>query len=422
MNRLTFPTRPLRLTGAGVVRLVGWWLRLLVVVTIGGPAGAVEPRAPILRDLFPPETWHNHGSCLVELPDGQLLATWFHGSGERKSDDVRIEGARRPRRGGEWQGRFVMADTPGYPDTNPCLFVDGQERLWLMYPTILANLWESALMKVHVSRDYRKAGVPRWERQEVLHVTPGDDFARTVAGMLPKLEQEAAAADWSVQTRQEVQDYLDAFRLQSTNKQYLRLGWMTRAHPVVVGGGRILVPLYHDGFSTSLFAYSDDRGATWTTTAPLMGGGNIQPSVVQARDGALVTFMRDNGPPPKRLLQAESRDQGATWGPVRDSEIPNPGSGADVIRLRDGRWLFVGNDTEEGRHRLGVWLSADDGRTWPHRRALEESAPGVDSFGYPSAIQTRDGRVHVTYSVRTKAGGNIRHAEFEADWVEARPR
>jgi predicted neuraminidase len=393
--------------------LMGWLL-------LSGACGVVAAGDGLAkRDLFPPETWHNHGSCLVELPDGQLLVTWFHGSGERKSDDVLIEGARRGRRGGEWSRRFLMADTPGYPDTNPCLFVDEQRRLWLMYPTILANLWESALMKVHISRDYRGSGAPRWERQEILHVTPGPEFAETVSAGLPELKRREAESQWNEQTRREVKEYMDAFEQQTTNRLYLRLGWMTRAHPVTVEGGRILVPLYHDGFSTSLFAYTDDRGATWKTSPPLLGGGNIQPSVVTRRDGALVTYMRDNGPPPKRLLMATSHDRGATWGPVTDSEIPNPGSGADVIRLKDGSWLFVGNDTETGRHRLAVWLSDDDGVTWKWRRAVEEALPGTDSFGYPSAIQTRDGRVHLSYSVRTKAGGNIRHAEFPVGWVKS---
>lgn len=392
---------------------IGCWLLI---------AGLVRGESiPERTDLFPPETWHNHGSCILELPDGQLLVCWFHGSGERKSDDVRIEGSRRGRRGGPWQPRFPMADTPGYPDTNPCLFLDGEQRLWLMYPTILANLWESALMKVQVSRDYRRSGAPRWERQEVLHVTPGAEFGEAVSKVLPVLEKEARASGWNSKTQAEVQEYLDAFRLHSTNKLSLRLGWMTRAHPVVVEGGRLLVPLYHDGFSASLFAYSDDSGGTWKTSPPLIGGGNIQPSVVARSNGALVTYMRDNGPPPKRLMMAESADRGATWGPVRDSEIPNPGSGADVIRLKDGRWLFVGNDTEDGRHRLGVWISADEGRTWPWRRALEEALPGTDSFGYPSALQTRNGRIHVSYSVRTAAGGMIRHAEFEIGWVVGGP-
>jgi hypothetical protein len=37
-----------------------------------------------------------------------------------------------------------MADTPGYPDTNPARFIGSQKRLWLLWPTILANRWETA--------------------------------------------------------------------------------------------------------------------------------------------------------------------------------------------------------------------------------------------------------------------------------------
>lgn len=40
--------------------------------------------------IFPLETWHNHGSCIVEASNGDLIVCWFHGSGERKSDDVMI--------------------------------------------------------------------------------------------------------------------------------------------------------------------------------------------------------------------------------------------------------------------------------------------------------------------------------------------
>ncbi|MGB1674100.1 MAG: hypothetical protein ACPHRA_12835, partial [Limisphaerales bacterium] len=45
--------------------------------------------------IFPLESWHNHGSCIVQTQEGDLLACWFHGSGERKSDDVMILGARK---------------------------------------------------------------------------------------------------------------------------------------------------------------------------------------------------------------------------------------------------------------------------------------------------------------------------------------
>jgi predicted neuraminidase len=42
--------------------------------------------------IFPLDGWHNHASSLVECPNGDLLACWFSGSGERTADDVRILG------------------------------------------------------------------------------------------------------------------------------------------------------------------------------------------------------------------------------------------------------------------------------------------------------------------------------------------
>ena len=108
--------------------------------------------------IFPLEHWHNHASSIVELPSGGLFVVWFHGSGERTADDVRIEGARKPRGARVWTPRFTVADTPGYPDTNCTLLVDPAKRLWLLWPTILANEWHTALMKYRISSDYDRPG------------------------------------------------------------------------------------------------------------------------------------------------------------------------------------------------------------------------------------------------------------------------
>lgn len=378
---------------------------------------AVEPI--FHEDIFPAEPWHNHASCVVESPRGDLLVVWFHGTGERKADDVRVEGARLVRGARHWSDRFVMADTPGFPDCNPCLLVDPRGQLWLFHVTITANLWESAVLKYRISSDYQRPGPPKWHTSEVLHVKPGPEFDAAVGQALPVLGAEVTArsSQWSEKERSEVQEYFDAFRNHTTNTFYRRLGWMPRAHPVMLDAQRLLVPLYHDGFSCSLFAITDDGGATWHPSAPLIGGGNVQPSVVARRDGSLYTLMRDNGPPPKRALQAESHDRGETWSAITDSQLPNPGSGLEVIALRSGRWLAVGNDTEDGRHSLAVWLSDDEGRTWPWKRHLELVPRGAASFGYPSALQTRNGQLHITYSASRGGQSTIRHARFSEAWA-----
>lgn len=389
------------------------WLSALLVGT--GTFAAPYHKAEL---IFPVEPWHNHGSSLVEAPNGDLLAAWFHGSGERKADDVRIEGARLTAGQDTWSPRFTLADTPGYPDCNPALHVDGHGRLWLFYPTILDHHWEGALLKFRVSADWQSRTPPVWEQSEVLHLTPGSEFAAGITHALPDLERQAAAATWTAATQRDVAEYLASMRSHATNELYCRLGWMPRAHPLALDG-RLVLGVYHDGFSFALMAITDDEGVHWRTSQPLIGGGNIQPSLVRRRDGTLVAYMRDNGPPPKRLLVAESHDRGETWGPVTDSVIPNPGSGAEVISLADGSWAFIGNDTEEGRHSLAVWLSDDEGRTWKWRRHLELEPPGKTGFSYPSLIQTRDGRLHATYSFHPGSGGAIKHAAFDVDWVKA---
>jgi predicted neuraminidase len=42
--------------------------------------------------IFPAQSEHAHGSSLALLPNGDKLACWFQGSGERNSDDVQNYG------------------------------------------------------------------------------------------------------------------------------------------------------------------------------------------------------------------------------------------------------------------------------------------------------------------------------------------
>jgi predicted neuraminidase len=405
----------------------------LVTLAIGvllWAAGSQTTRPFLTSELlFPLEHWHNHGSTVVELPGGDLLACWFHGSGERTADDVVVLGARLPKGESRWSQPFVMADTAGYPDTNPTMFVDPRAGLWLLWPTILANEWHTALMKYRIASDYGPGRAPRWEASEVLHVTPGDEFARTVNAAVERiLASGAVAAD------DRARDYLERLKKDAADKLTRRLGWMTRAHPYVLDGTRLIVPLYSDGFSFSLMAITDDWGATWKTSTPLVGLGNIQPSLARRNDGTLVAFMRDNGPPPKRLAVSESTDRGETWSPVLDSDRPNPGSGAEVLRLKNGHWVLVYNDLERGRHSLAVSLSEDEGRTWRWTQHLERDAETADpkqrgEYHYPSIAQAADGTLHATYSYFAPPASvtpdaqqrlprkSIKHAHFNEAWI-----
>jgi predicted neuraminidase len=195
-----------------------------------------------------------------------------------------------------------------------------------------------------------------------------------------------------------------------------RLGWQPRCKPTVLHSGRILLPLYSDTYSVSIMAISDDAGQTWRASHPLAGFGNIQPAVLPKTDGTLVAYMRENGPL-DRIRVAESRDDGITWGPVGVTELPNPGSGLDALRLSNGHWLLIYNDTTKGRNRLAVSISDDEGKTWKWRRHLEDQPSG--SFHYPAIIQGRDGTLHAIYSYFVEGGKSMKHAAFNEAWVKA---
>lgn len=404
---------------------------LLMISSLVSTPGSPGRRGPFLETalIFPLEHWHNHSSMIVETASGDLLVSWFHGSGERQADDVKIEGARKRSGGKSWGSRFTMADTPGYPDTNCTLFIDQKERLWLFWPTILANEWHTAIMKYRVSSSYNKEGAPLWSRSEVLHLSPGQEFVEEVQRVTKEWESDLPSLSSDQQIR--LTQQIASIRRQAEGKLTRRLGWMTRAHPQVINGRRMILPLYSDGYSFSLMAVSDDDGQTWRTSRPLVGRGNIQPSVVRKGDGSLYALMRDNGPAPKRLHQSSSFDLGETWSPVTDSSIPNPGSGAEIIGLLNGHWILIFNDTEIGRHRLAVSISEDEGKTWKWKRYLEHDEVGGagGSYHYPSIIEGRDGTLHATYSFHLPAkqskrdnNGNplnksIKYAHFNEDWI-----
>jgi predicted neuraminidase len=350
--------------------------------------------------VFPLERWHNHSSSVVELPGGDLLVCWYNGSGERTADDVKVEAARLRHGAKEWGPRFTLADTPGFPDTNPALFVDRKQRLWLLWQAIIANEWHTALTQARIASKYDGAGVPKWDVSEPLLLKPLN-FAERV---------KQAIADWP-------EPHRSTLIQRAGDKYFSRMGWMTRAHPVQLPSGRILVPLYSDGYSFSLVAISDDDGRTWSSSEPIIGPGAVQPTIARRKDSALVAYMRDNGPPPKRVLVSTSKDDGVTWTYAVDTDIPNSGTGLEVVVLRDGTWALINNDTEKGRNVLSVWLSDDEGKTWRWKRSLEREPEG--SFHYPSLIQTRDGSLHATYSYFVKEGKSIKHAWFSVDWVKA---
>jgi predicted neuraminidase len=362
--------------------------------------------------IFPFQDKHVHGSSIIELPNGDLLSCWFHGSGERKANDVRIKGSRLKKGSNKWSAVFDMADTPNLPDCNPVLWIDNNEKLWLFWIAVRANRWENSMLRYRTSTDYLNKETPAWNWQDNIILKPGERFSETIQLAFEEHIDEPMWAEYAPPYSRLI---IDAAK----DPEKRQKGWMTRIHPISLESGRILLPLYSDGYNISIVAISDDNGNNWRASNPIVGLGPIQPSLVQKQNGHIVAYMRDSGVEPKRILKSISKDNGETWSFAKDTKIPNPSSSIEVLQLKNGNWVMACNDTESSRSQMAILLSFNEGKSWEVKKYIgkHEHNSGI-TLAYPSLIQSSDELIHLTYSLKDKEGKTIQHAIFNEDWIK----
>jgi predicted neuraminidase len=308
----------------------------------------------------PSPTPQCHASTIVETADG-LVAAWFGGTHE-KNPDVGIWITRN--QGGRWTAPVEVAngvrpDGTRQPCWNPVLFQPKDGPLMLFYKVGPSpTFWWGMVM---CSGDNGRS----WSAPEQL-----------ATGILGPIKNK----------------------------------------PVQLANGDIVSPTSSElGGWYAYFERSSDGGRTWSRTPPVNDGveiSAIQPSILLHRDGRLQAVGRTMQ---KRIFSTETTDGGKSWSPMRLLSLPNPNSGIDAVTLTDGRHLVVYNHTTKGRGRLNVAVSSD-GRDWQAALVLEHE-PEME-FSYPAVIQTRDEKVHVTYTWKRKL---IRHVVIDPAKFTLRP-
>lgn len=304
-----------------------------------------------------------HASTLVELPDGDLLAAWF--GGKREGDpSVAIWGARRT--GGAWSRPEVWAREPGVPCWNPVLFRDRRDTVWLFYkygPSPRA--WHGAC---RTSVDGNT-----WSPSTYLpDGSPDAEILGPIKNKPIRLANGDVLAGSSVETATSWQCWVEISR---------------------------------------------DDCHTWRKygpiTVPGVPYGIIQPTVWETAPGRLRMLTRST----ERIgaiCTASSEDGGHTWTMAQPTSLPNPNSGIDAVKMKDGTVALVYNHTRTGRTPLNITFSHDDGSTWSAPYVLEDE-PG--EYSYPAIIQTRDGLLHITYTWRRR---RIKHVVIDPQAAASR--
>jgi predicted neuraminidase len=298
-----------------------------------------------------------HASTIAETQNG-LIAAWFGGSDEGNRD-VGIWVARYQEN--QWSAPLeaangVQSPTNRYPCWNPVLFQPKSGPLMLFY-------------KVGPNPD-------KWW------------------GML--IKSDDGGKTWS-----------KSVRLPGT------IVGPIKNKPVQLTNGDLLAPSSTEDNGWRVhFERTSDLGRTWKSTEPVNDGREIaaiQPTILFHPGNKLQALGRTKQ---KKIFEIWSEDQGVTWGPMTLTTLPNPNSGIDAVTLKDGRHFLIYNNTPRGRSPLNIAVSSD-GKVWKDVLKLEDD-PGKE-FSYPAIIQTKDGRVHATYTWhRTR----IKHAVIDPNQIK----
>lgn len=316
---------------------------------------------------------NNHASTLVELRNGDVLAAWFAGTREG-APDVAIYGARLHK--GVWEAPVELARDAHFACWNPVLFHSADGRLWLYY-------------KVG-PRPSAWVGWRKWS----------DDDGRT----------------WSA--AEQLPDGI--------------LGPI-KDKPLVLGDGTIVSgSSVENGKWTAWVERSVDQGKTWTHFGPItvpdaldvpdageiaasketapaaINGvhtkiyppakttvGIIQPTIVWLGGHHLRLYARGHTRA-MRIAVADSMDDGKTWTQAWFIPLPNPNSGIDSVRLKDGRFVLIFNNSYNERTPLNLAVSEDG----EHFRVCKTLEDGPGQYSYPAIIQARNGDLMMTYTWR----------------------
>jgi len=298
-----------------------------------------------------------HASTIQSIGKDSLLACWFGGSHESNPDVVIWSSYYA---NGQWQPPVQIADgilpDKRYPTWNPVLYQSPQHDTLYLFYKIGPN-----------PREWK--GYFKYSLDKGHHWSTAQQLPEGILGPIK-------------------------------NK------------PLSLGDGLLLSPSSTESKDEIWKAHveiSRDQGKTWSISKirPDTSIQVIQPSIVQHSNGRIQVLCRSKE---NKVMSAFSSDQGNTWEPWQATNLLNPNSATDAIRLKNGLFMIVynpaiaGKDWWEGRTKLRVAISKN-GLQWKDALVLENGVKG-DEYSYPTIIQDNSGLIHITYTWNRK---NIKH-------------
>ncbi len=204
---------------------------------------------------------------------------------------------------------------------------------------------------------------------------------------------------------------------------------------MLIKGGRIFskpIVVTHDGITEWLVSshvnwteYTDcysstDNGETWTKKGSAKGVacGAHEAWITELSDGTLMMMKRIDQGVKGGVELSYSSNYGVTWSNY-ENELGDPfvapGSRMVMYKLQSGNLIFISNHHASRRWNLKVFMSTNDGMTWPYELMLDDrqgAGHGTSGPTYPDVTQTEDGRIWVSWDYERTSYAETRFSVF----------
>ncbi|XKM14413.1 exo-alpha-sialidase [Orbaceae bacterium ac157xtp] len=359
----------------------------------------------------------NHAANLLQLPNGDLLCTWFGGTQEG-IPDISAYYSRLKKGSDTWEPAIKLSDDPTRSEQNPVFFLDPDNVLWILYTAQVSGNQDTAIVRYRKSRDMGETWGPIKTLME--DKTKGI-FIRQPVTVMPNGD------------------------------------WLLPVFYCIAKSGEKWVGSY----DTSAVMISKDKGNNWTAVDVPNSLGCVHMNVLLLNDGSLLALYRSRWA--DYIYQSRSFDGGYTWSEPKVTQLPNNNSSIQATVLKNGHIALVFNnssakDAKERRLSLydeiedesnqnkkeaeivagqknAFWgaprapmslaISTDGGNSWPYIRNLDEGDGYCMSnnskeqlnreFSYPSIKQGIDGKLKIAYTYFRMA---IKFVSVDEDWVK----
>ena len=179
-------------------------------------------------------------------------------------------------------------------------------------------------------------------------------------------------------------------------------GFAGSGHGLCLKDGRLMFVLAIRATSATVVPlhnyaiYSDDGGDNWTLSTNAATTAGDEAKVVELENGDILMSIRN--PSKGNRIFCKSTDRGQTWGKAYfETELKDPACNGDIIRYSystdegsegKSRLLHSLPESTTTRENVTIYLSEDDGETWPIKKRL------VDGYSaYSSLTVLSDGTI-----------------------------